>query len=53
MGGECNDRELRLPFGGWAGKRSGRGHLGGRHIFEAMTKSGPSHSMSGGEHRDR
>lgn len=30
--------ELHLPFGGWAGKRSGRGRVGGRHIFEAMTQ---------------
>ena len=30
--------ELHLPFGGWAGKSSGRGRVGGRHIFEAMTQ---------------
>lgn len=30
--------ELHLPFGGWAGKGSGRGRVGGRHIFEAMTQ---------------
>lgn len=30
--------ELHLPFGGWAGKTSGRGRVGGRHIFEAMTQ---------------
>ncbi len=30
--------ELHLPFGGWAGKASGRGRVGGRHIFEAMTQ---------------
>lgn len=30
--------ELHLPFGGWAGKASGRGRVGGRHIFDAMTQ---------------
>lgn len=30
--------ELHLPFGGWAGKSSGRGRVGGKHIFEAMTQ---------------
>jgi succinate-semialdehyde dehydrogenase/glutarate-semialdehyde dehydrogenase len=30
--------ELHLPFGGWAGKASGRGRVGGHHIFEAMTQ---------------
>ena len=30
--------ELHLPFGGWAGKSSGRGRVGGRHIFDAMTQ---------------
>jgi succinate-semialdehyde dehydrogenase/glutarate-semialdehyde dehydrogenase len=30
--------ELHLPFGGWAGKTSGRGRVGGRHIFDAMTQ---------------
>jgi succinate-semialdehyde dehydrogenase/glutarate-semialdehyde dehydrogenase len=30
--------ELHLPFGGWAGKSSGRGRVGGRQIFEAMTQ---------------
>ena len=30
--------ELHLPFGGWAGKGSGRGRVGGRHIFDAMTQ---------------
>ena len=30
--------ELHLPFGGWAGKSSGRGRVGGHHIFEAMTQ---------------
>jgi len=30
--------ELHLPFGGWAGKASGRGRVGGRYIFESMTQ---------------
>ena len=30
--------ELHLPFGGWAGKSSGRGRVGGRQIFEAFTQ---------------
>lgn len=30
--------ELHLPFGGWAGKASGHGRVGGRHIFDAMTQ---------------
>ena len=30
--------ELHLPFGGWAGKSSGRGRVGGRYIFESMTQ---------------
>jgi acyl-CoA reductase-like NAD-dependent aldehyde dehydrogenase len=30
--------ELHLPFGGWAGKTSGRGRVGGRYIFESMTQ---------------
>jgi acyl-CoA reductase-like NAD-dependent aldehyde dehydrogenase len=30
--------ELHLPFGGWAGKASGRGRVGGRYIFDAMTQ---------------
>ena len=27
-----------MPFGGWSGKRSGRGRVGGRYIFDAMTQ---------------
>jgi acyl-CoA reductase-like NAD-dependent aldehyde dehydrogenase len=30
--------ELHLPFGGWAGKTSGRGRVGGRYVFESMTQ---------------
>ncbi|HEU4657112.1 MAG TPA: aldehyde dehydrogenase family protein [Capillimicrobium sp.] len=30
--------ELHLPFGGWAGKESGRGRLGGRHTLEQFTQ---------------
>jgi acyl-CoA reductase-like NAD-dependent aldehyde dehydrogenase len=30
--------ELSLPFGGWAGKRSGRGRLGGRSTLEEFTQ---------------
>jgi acyl-CoA reductase-like NAD-dependent aldehyde dehydrogenase len=30
--------ELHLPFGGWAGKRSGRGRLGGRSTLEEFTQ---------------
>jgi hypothetical protein len=30
--------EIQLPFGGWAGKSSRRGRVGGRHIFESMTQ---------------
>jgi succinate-semialdehyde dehydrogenase/glutarate-semialdehyde dehydrogenase len=30
--------ELHLPFGGWAGKASGRGRVGGRYIFDSMTQ---------------
>ncbi len=30
--------ELHLPFGGWSGKHSGRGRVGGRYIFESMTQ---------------
>lgn len=26
------------PFGGWAGKASSRGRVGGRYIFESMTQ---------------
>lgn len=29
--------ELHMPFGGWAGKESGRGRIGGRHALEAVT----------------
>jgi succinate-semialdehyde dehydrogenase/glutarate-semialdehyde dehydrogenase len=31
--------ELHLPFGGWAGKQSGRGRLGGRHTLEQFTQT--------------
>ncbi len=30
--------ELHLPFGGWAGKESGRGRLGGRQTLEQFTQ---------------
>jgi succinate-semialdehyde dehydrogenase/glutarate-semialdehyde dehydrogenase len=30
--------ELHLPFGGRAGRSSGRGRLGGRHTFEEFTQ---------------
>lgn len=30
--------ELHLPFGGWGGKRSGRGRLGGRTTLEEFTQ---------------
>ncbi len=30
--------ELHLPFGGWEGKRSGRGRLGGRTTLETFTQ---------------
>jgi acyl-CoA reductase-like NAD-dependent aldehyde dehydrogenase len=30
--------ELHLPFGGWAGKASGRGRVGGRYVFDAFTQ---------------
>ena len=29
--------ELHLPFGGWPGKKSGMGRVGGRYALEAMT----------------
>jgi acyl-CoA reductase-like NAD-dependent aldehyde dehydrogenase len=30
--------ELHMPFGGWAGKNSGQGRIGGRWTLEAMTE---------------
>lgn len=30
--------ELHLPFGGYSGKRSGRGRLGGRHTIEQLSQ---------------
>lgn len=30
--------ELHLPFGGWSGKSSGQGRVGGRYIFDAFTQ---------------
>lgn len=35
---ESNYWELHLPFGGWAGKRSGRGRLGGAGTLEEFTQ---------------
>jgi hypothetical protein len=29
---------IDFHFGGWAGNASGRGRVGGRHIFDAMTQ---------------
>jgi succinate-semialdehyde dehydrogenase/glutarate-semialdehyde dehydrogenase len=31
--------ELHLPFGGWSGKRSGRGRLGGRAVLDEFCQS--------------
>lgn len=30
--------ELHMPFGGWPGKESGVGRIGGRWALEAMTE---------------
>jgi acyl-CoA reductase-like NAD-dependent aldehyde dehydrogenase len=35
---ESNYWELHLPFGGWAGKRSGRGRLGGATTLQEFTQ---------------
>jgi acyl-CoA reductase-like NAD-dependent aldehyde dehydrogenase len=36
---QSNYWELSLPFGGWAGKTSGRGRLGGRAVIEEFTQT--------------
>lgn len=35
---QSNYWELQLPFGGWQGKDSGRGRVGGRHALEEFTQ---------------
>ena len=38
MNDTSNYWELHLPFGGRAGRASGRGRLGGRHTLEEFTE---------------